>query len=150
MGINAKDLINSAQGTAFVTIEGRNIEMFYLKNCDATIDFDVADLKVLGKRMTGHKVIGMSGSGSMTIYAVTSDFIKLADTFKKSGKTPYFQMKVSTEDPESKVGRQTIMLFDVVPASIPLFGMDIDDPIIEQDIDFTFDDYDAPEKFKQV
>ena len=149
MGLKAKDIVNSAEGSAFMTRNGQNIELFYVKNVNAGVDFDVQDLKTLGRRMTGHKATGMSGSGSMTIYGITSDFAQMALDFKKNGITPYFNLKLSQEDKESTVGRQTVMLFDCLTSSIPLFDMDIDDPIIEQEVEYTFDDFDIPEKFKR-
>lgn len=150
MGLNVKDIVNSAEGSAFMTRNGQNLELFYVKNASASVEPDVQELKVLGRRMTGHKMTGLTGSGSMTIYGITSDFIQMAVDFKKNGITPYFNLKLSQEDKESAVGRQTVMLFDCLTSSIPLFDMDIDDPIIEQEVEFTFDDFDVPEKFKRL
>ena len=150
MAINAKEIVNSAEGSAYMTRNGQNIELFYVKNANAAVELEIQDLKILGKRMTGHKVTGMTGSGSLTIYAITADFIKMAEEYKKTGKSPYFNLKLSQEDKESRVGRQTIMLFDCLTSSIPLFDMDIEDPIIEQDVEFTFDEFEAPEKFKAI
>jgi len=145
--LKAGDVISGQEGSAFMTINGSNKEMFYLKTIEAKVEKEKADIKTLGKRMTQSKTTGASGSGSMTIYAVTSEFAQMAVDFMKKGLDPYFTIKVTNEDPNSSIGRQTVLLKNVNLDSIPIANLDVDSEALEQDVDFTFDDVDLLVKF---
>jgi len=145
--LKANDVISGQEGSAFMTIDGKNKEMFYLKNIESKVEKEKSEVKTLGKRMTQSKTTGASGSGSMTIYAVTSEFVQMAVDFMKKGADPYFTIKVTNEDPNSSIGRQTVLLKNVNLDSIPIANLDTEAEFLEQDIDFTFDDVDLLEKF---
>lgn len=146
--LKAKDIVSGQEGTAYMTINGKNEDMFYLKTVEATVEIEKAEVKTLNRRGTQHKTIGWSGSGSMTIYAVTSRFIEIALEYIKSGKTVYFDLKTTNEDPTSSIGRQSVVLRDVSLDSIPVSLLDVDSEFLELDMDFTFDDIELLEKFK--
>jgi len=147
--LKAGDVISGQEGSAFMTIDGRNKEMFYLKSIESKIEKQKSEVKTLGKRMTQSKTAGASGSGSMTIYAVTSEFAQMAVDFMKNGVDPYFTIKVTNEDPNSGIGRQTVLLKNVNLDSIPISSLDVESEFLEQEIDFTFDDIDLLEKFSE-
>ncbi|MBP3037987.1 phage tail tube protein [Bacillaceae bacterium Marseille-Q3522] len=147
--LKAKDIISGQEGTAFATINGRNVEMFYVRAIEATVEKQKSEVKTLGKRGTQHKTTGWTGSGSMTIYAVTSEFIQMAIDYVKNGVDTYFDIKTTNSDPTSSIGRQTVVLLDVNLDSIPIVNLDTDTEFLEQDLDFTFDDLDLLEKFQE-
>ncbi|RXZ77248.1 phage portal protein [Paenibacillaceae bacterium] len=140
--LKAQDTISGQEGRAYATINGKREEMFYLKNIEATAEKQKAEVKVLGRRGTQNKATGWSGSGSMTIFFVTSVFLKIMYQYIKEGKDIYFDIMVVNDDPTSSIGKQTVVLKGVNLDSVPLVMLDTDADALEADIDFTFDDVD--------
>lgn len=148
--LKANDAISGKEGTAFMTINGRNIELFYLKNIDATIEFTKTEVPALGQRMVQQKIIGASGSGSMTIHKITSEFAKIAIDYVKSGKIPSVTIKITNADKQTAAGRQTTILKDVLFDTISIAKLDIEAETLDEDVDFTFSGADMFEQFKKV
>lgn len=147
--LNANDVINGREGTAFITIDGRNIPMFFLKNIEATVELNKAEVPVLGTRMVQRKVTNASGSGSMTIHKVTSEFAKVAVEYLKSGRIPDVTIKVTNDDPQSSIGRQSTLLKHVILDSVVIAKLDVESDTLDEDCDFTFNDADLLETFAE-
>lgn len=149
------DTISAKEGTAFITIDGVTRELFEVSTLKAQLDLTVQSRKTLGNRMTQHKVVGAEGTGSMTMYFMNSDMLRLAVDYLKGGKFGTISLKVTNEDPQSSVGRQEVVLKNVLLKTIPVASLDdqSDDPVTV-DSDFTFDSmddmkyFDKPESFR--
>lgn len=137
----AKMTIYNADGTT--TIE----DMFFGKNLDASCTINKTAMKTLGKRGEQHKPNSWSGSGSVTIYYMTSLFRRMALQYIKTGRPVYFDIMVSNEDPGSSVGVQTTLLKNCTLDSVTLAKFDVDSEVLEEDVDFTFDDADILDEF---
>lgn len=146
--LKAGDTISGREGTAFMTINGRNIPMFFLKTIEATVELVKTEVPVLGKRMNQQKVTGANGTGSMTIHKATSEFAQIGIDYIKKGTLPNVTVKVTNDDPNSTIGRQTTLLKGVILDSIVMAKLDIEAETLDEDVDFTFDDADLMEKFK--
>lgn len=140
----ARDTISGKEGRVF--LDGR--ELFSVKNVEATIEKEKAEVKVMGRRMTGHKTIGASGTGTLTVFKATSQFAEVAQRYVKTGVDPYFTMEVVTDDKTSGRGVERIVLRDVNLDSVKLFGLDADSEALEDEMPFTFEDFDVLEKLK--
>lgn len=147
--LKAGDVISGREGSAFMTVDGRNIDMFFLKNITGTIEKKKADVNTLGSRNVQKKSTGWEGTGSMEIYAVTSEFIKIAQDYVKNGVDTYFTIKTTNEDPTSSIGRQSILLKDVNLDTIPIVGLDVDEEFLTQEMEFSFSDFEALEFFTE-
>lgn len=147
--LQAGDTISGREGTAFVTIDDQNFAMFELKNITATVELAKTEVNTLGKRTTQQKVTGASGTGSMTIHKVTSRYAKIGIDYIKSGRVPNITIKITNDDPQSTIGRQTTLLKGVIFDSLIIASLDVDAEVLEEDADFTFDDADLLETFKQ-
>ena len=101
--------------------------------------------------MTGHKTTGMSGSGKMTLYYLTPLFRQMLKQYKDTGVDIYFDLVVENNDPSSSAGKQTVLLMDCNLDSVLLTKLDgdSDDPL-EEDADFTFEDYDILQEFTKI
>ena len=137
----AKMTIKNADGTS--TIE----DMFFGKNLEATCEIEKTDVKTLGKRGAQHKPNGWSGSGKMTVYYITSLFRKMALQYIKTGIPVYFDIMVSNNDPASSVGPQTTVLKNCSLDSVILAKFDVESEVMDEDLDFTFDDADILDSF---
>jgi len=143
------DTISSHEGKAYVTINGQNRELFEVSALTAQIDLIVQERRMLGHRMTQHKVVGATGTGSLTMYFMNSEMLNQAIKYLRTGNYRGLKIQVKNEDPQSTVGKQEVVLLNVILATIPVTTLDdqSDDPITF-DTDFTFDDIEALESFK--
>lgn len=141
--LNAPDTISGKEGRAYAKINGNNEELFFAKAIEANIEKSKSEVKSIGKRMTGHKVTGLNGTGSMTMYYLTPLFRNLLAEYKKTGVDLYFDLVVENDDPTSSAGKQTVLLIGCNLDSTVLAKLDgdSDDPL-EEDADFTFEDFD--------
>lgn len=138
------DTISSKEGKAYITINGSNRELFEISSLKAQLELDVQSRKMLGHRMTQHKVVGAEGTGSMTMYFMNSDMLKLAISYINNGSYGGLKLQVRNEDSQSTVGAQEVVLQNVLLKTIPVTTIDdqSEDPITI-DTDFTFDSIDG-------
>ncbi|MBY9078307.1 phage tail tube protein [Paenibacillus sp. HN-1] len=145
--LKASDTISGQEGRAYATINGQVEEMFYIKTLEAKVEKEKADVKTLGRRGTQHKTTGWNGTGSMTIYYVTSRFRQLMLDYIKTGKDTNFDITITNEDPNTSIGLQTITLLGVNLDSVVMASLDTESEALEEDIDFTFEDVDMGQAF---
>lgn len=146
--LSSNDTISGKEGCAYAKINGNNEELFFAKAIEATTEMTKAEIKAIGKRMTGHKVTGMTGTGSMTIYYVSPLFRSMLKQYKDTGRAVYFDMVIENNDPDSAAGKQVTLLMGVNLNSVLLAKLDGDsDDALEEDVEFTFEGYDFLEEF---
>mgnify|MGYP001500086544 CR=1 FL=1 len=143
------DTISSREGKAYVTINGQNRELFEVSALTAQIDLTVQERRMLGHRMTQHKVVGATGTGSLTMYFMNSEMLNQAIQYLKTGNYRGLKLQVKNEDPQSTIGKQEVVLSNVILNSVPVAVLDdqSDDPITF-DTDFTFDNIENLESFR--
>lgn len=137
----AKMTVKNADGTSSIE------DMFFAKNLEANCEINKTTLKTLGKRGEQHKPNGWTGSGSMSIYYVTSLFRRMAIQYIKTGVPVYFDIMVTNNDPASSVGKQTTVLKNCTMDSVVLAKFDVESDVLDEDIDFTFDDAEILDSF---
>ena len=145
------DPISGKEGVAYAKINGNNEELFFAKTIEATVEKAKSEIKAIGRRMTGHKTTGLNGTGSMTLYYLTPLFRQMLKQYKDTGVDIYFDLVVENSDPSSSAGKQTTLLMDCNLDSVLLTKLDADsDDPLEEDADFTFEDYDILEEFNKI
>lgn len=145
--LRAGDTISGQEGRAYATINNQVEEMFYIKTLEGKIEKNKTDVKTLGRRGTQHKANGFNGTGSMTIYYVTSLFRQLMLDYIKTGKDTYFDITIVNEDNNSSIGKQTVVLKNVNLDSVIIAKLDTESEVLDEDADFTFDDVDVLDSF---
>jgi hypothetical protein len=70
--------------------------------------------------------------------------------YKDRGEDIYFEIQISNEDKTSAVGRQTMILMDCNIDGGILAKFDADGEYLDEDMDFTFEDFKMPESFKYL
>lgn len=148
--MNAKDAVSASLAECFVTIEGRRYNFMQAINLEASIEKSKSEIPILGKTGKGNKSTGWSGSGSATFHYNTSIFRKLLKRFKDTGEDVYFDIQVTNEDPTSFVGRQTVILKDCNLDGGILTKFDADAEYLDEEISFTYDDFEMPEEFSML
>lgn len=145
--MNAKDTITASLAECFVTIDGTRYNFMQAINLEATVEKTKTEVPILGKTGKGNKATGWSGSGSATFHYNTSIFRELLLKFKETGEDMYFDIQITNYDPTSAVGRQTTILKDVNVDGGLIAKFDADGEYLDEDMDFTFEDWEMPEKF---
>lgn len=145
--IESKDTISAREATLFLEINGQNIPALFAKSFDAKVEKEKAQVKLLGKRMTGHKTIGGEGTGTLKIYDVFDEFTKLGKAYFNGGEDLYFNAKITNEDPQSSFGRRTILVKGINLNDVNLAQFDVDGEVLEREIDFTFEDWELISAF---
>ena len=149
--LKSYDPISGKEGVAYAKINGNNEELFFAKTIEATVEKAKSEIKAIGRRMTGHKTTGLNGTGSMTLYYLTPLFRQMVKQYKDTGVDIYFDLVVENSDPSSSAGKQTTLLMDCNLDSVLLTKLDADsDDPLEEDADFTFEDYDILEEFTKI
>lgn len=135
-GQEAVARMNIKQSDGTTTVE----ELFYGKSLEATCEIQKTEVKTLGKRGSQHKPNGWNGTGSLTIYYATSTFRKMAIDYMKKGVPIYFDLTVINNDPGSSIGPQTTLLKNCTLDSVLLAKFDVEAEVLDESMDFTFDD----------
>lgn len=145
--LNVKDTINGGQGLVQMEIEGNLETLFQVKNVEAFIEKNKESLPVAGTHWEHSKLKTIKGTGSCTLYYLTSTFVKLAQRLCKEGKDFDFDMIITNEDKGSSVGKQTTVLRSCNMDKILVAKFDTDSAALEEDFDFTFMDMDVLDEF---
>lgn len=142
-------VIAGGEGSLVITEDGKQIELASVSSVEVNVEHDKADIQPVGHRLTLHKVTGSSGSGSMTLYYMSSRFGHHMEAYKDTGVSPYFDMIVTNDDPASPAKRQRVLLKGVNLDSDVLSTLDGSHTELTVDCDFTFEDFQILESFCQ-
>lgn len=152
----SKDTLSAKLAKCFLKVPNENggfnrYNLFLAKKLEAKFEKKKTDVPRLGTIVTGHKSTGLNLTGTMTLYYATSLFRKMLLEFKETGKDIYFEIQITNEDPTTSLGRQTTILknCNIDSGTLALFDATSDDPL-EEEVAFTFDDFDMPEEFKEL
>lgn len=145
--MRAQDTISGSLAECYVTINGKRLLLMQAINVEARMDKTKAEVPILGKSGKGNKSTGWKGTGSATFHYNMPVFRELLYEFKSTGADTYFDMQITNDDPSSAAGRQTCILKDCNIDGGVLAKYDADAEYIEEDMDFTFEDFEFPEKF---
>ena len=143
----ARDALNGKEGRAFVTINGRQFELFDCKNVKLEYSVEASDFKVIGTRKVQKKTTGITYSGSMTIVYGTDLFKELVRDYIKNGNPPFFDLQVTNLDPATSVGAQTVIARDCMINSGTFAQLDSDTDFLQEDIAFSYTDIDFLDVF---
>ena len=146
--MHAKDTVSASLAECYVTLEGKRYNLMQAINLEANFEKNKTEVPILGKTGKGNKATGWTGTGSATFHYNTSVFRMLMYRYKETGEDVYFDIQVTNEDPTSAVGRQTVILKDCNVDGGILAKFDADAEYLDEDMDFTFEDFEIPEQFK--
>ena len=148
--LKSKDTIAAALAECFIVIKDRRYNFMQAINLEAKFSKSKSKVPILGKTGKGNKASGWEGTGSATFHYNTSIFRKMMLDYKDTGKDVYFEMQITNDDPSSDAGRQTMILKDCNIDGGILAKFDADAEYLDEEIDFTFEDFSMPEEFKNL
>lgn len=141
------DVISAKRAECYLTVGRRRYNFSQIIDFEAPIEKNKAEVPILGKIMTTHKTIGMTGTFSGTMHYNQSVLRQLILDYKNTGIDLYFEIQITNEDPETSLGRQTIVLKGCNLDGITLAKFDADGEYLDEDIEGTFEDFTMPETF---
>ena len=121
--LRASDIPAGSEAVAYIEVDGVVEEFFYAKSIEANAELNKSEVKVMGKR------------GKMLL------------KYAKEGILPSFKMVVTNEDKGTSIGKQTVVLYDCVIDSVNLVKFDVESDALDEDMDFTFSDFDILDEF---
>lgn len=150
--LKAQDTISGQEAIAKATVKNRDgsstvEDLFFAKSIEANCQINKTAVKTLGKRGEQHKPNSWTGSGTFTLYYVTSLFRKMAIQYIKTGVPVYFDLVITNNDPASSVGKQTMVIRNCTIDKLVLAKVDVDSDVLDESMDFTFDDADILDEF---
>lgn len=145
--MNAKDAVSASLAECYVTIGENRYNFMQAINLEAKIEKTKTEVPILGQTGRGNKANGWKGTGSATFHYNTSIYRELLYKYKETGEDIYFDITVINEDPTSSVGRQTIIIKGCNIDGGVLAKFDADADYLDEDMDFTFEDFEIQDKF---
>ena len=142
-----RDALNGKSGSAFLTVDGENHEIFQMKKFQSDAEFQEADFKVVGTTLVQKKTTGVTLTGSMTIYYGSPYFLDLLQQYLKTGKLPYFTLQIRNDDPSTSVGTQTAALYNCKLTKVPVAMLDSDSDWLEEEVTFSYTGLEVLEYF---
>lgn len=146
--MKAKDAVYASLAQCFITIKGNRYLFMQAINLEAKMNKTKTKVPILGKTGKSNKASGWEGVGSATFHYNTSVIREMLKNYKDTGEDVYFDIQISNEDPTSAVGRQTIILRDCNVDGGILAKFDANGEYLDEDMDFTFEDWEMPETFQ--
>ena len=133
-----RDALNGKSGSAVMTVDGENHELFQMKKFQSDAEFQESDFKVVGTTLVQKKTTGVTLTGTMTIYYGSPYFIKLLQDYLKTGKLPYFTLQITNDDPGTTVGKQIVALYNCKLSKVPVAMLDADSDWLEEEVSFSY------------
>ena len=146
--MKAKDALSAKLAECFVTIDKNRYNFMQAINFEAKFEKTKTEVPILGKTGVGNKSTGWKGTGSATFHYNTSIFREMMKEYKDTGTDVYFEIQVTNEDPTSAAGKQTVVFVDCNIDGGILAKFDADGEYLDEDMDFTFEDFKMPDTFK--
>lgn len=146
--MKAKDTLSAKLAECYITVAGNRYNFMQAINFEANFERIKTEVPILGKTGKGNKSTGWKGTGSATFHYNTSIFREMMLKYKDTGEDVYFEIQVTNEDPTSAAGRQTVVFIDCNIDGGILAKFDADGEYLDEEMEFTFEDFKMPETFK--
>ncbi len=150
LAMNQNDTISSKEGTVYASVDGKNIPFAEIIEMEAKIELKTVDITPIGQRMKSKKVVGAEGTGSIKYYFQNPAIRNIIVNYVKEGKISEISIKYANEDPTSKAGRNSGVLKNVIFEKALLFKTSGEDNVLEEETDFSFNDIEILDTFKQA
>ena len=146
--MKAKDSLSAKLAECFITIGNNRYNFMQAIDFEANFEKTKSEVPILGKTGMGNKSTGWKGTGSATFHYNTSIFREMMLNYKNTGEDVYFEIQVTNDDPTSAAGRQTVVFIDCNIDGGILAKFDANGEYLDEEMDFTFEDFKMPETFK--
>ncbi len=146
----AKDTLAAALAECYITIGDRRYNFMQALNVEVTFTKTKSKIPILGQTGKGNKATGWEGTGKATFHYNTSIFRQMMIDYKDTGLDTYFDMTIVNEDKGSAAGRQEMVIIGCNIDGGILAKFDADGEYLDEDMDFTFENFSMPTSFKDL
>ena len=150
VSMEGKDAVFAALAECYITVGTKRYNVMQAINLEASMEKNKVEVPILGKTSKGNKAAGWTGSGSMTLHYNQSVLREFLSDYNKTGVDTYFDIEVTNCDDGSGAGSQTVILRNCNMDGGIITKFDADGEYLDEDVDFTFDDFDIVKKFTQL
>lgn len=148
--MQGRDAVFAALAECYVIIDGKRYNFMQAINLEARMEKNKIEVPILGQTGKGNKAGGWSGTGSATFHYNNSIFRQLMKKYKEDGTDFYFDIQVTNTDPTAQVGEQTTILKNCNLDSVLVAKFDADGEYLDEDMDFTFEDWELVTPFDNL
>lgn len=135
-----EDLINGKEGKLTAIIGERVYDLGEVISINAEYSYNKDTTATLGSRGDINRIVGTSGTGSMSFKYNSSKWAEIGIEFKKTGRFPIVEFTSVIEDRGSRRGRQVMKITGILPDKATIFKHDVGATSLEDDFNFTFED----------
>lgn len=149
MYLLAQDTVNGAEGSIFVTRDGKNEQIAGMRNIKTQADIQSTDMKVIGTRLIQDKPNGVKMSGSGNIYYGSNTFLDMLLEYIKTGVMPEFTLQIINKDPATSIGQQNMVYYGCkLTGSVPMSILNDEEELLNYDFSFSISKVSRLKKFK--
>lgn len=138
----ARDTVNGAEGTVFVTRNGQNVEVVGMKNIQTTASIQSTDMRTIGTSSIQDKPNGAKQTGKGNVYYGSNGsnlFRDMVLNYIQNGVTEYFDIQINNSDPTTSVGSQIAAYYGChLTGDIPLSILDDEQAMLAYDFNFAY------------
>ena len=138
----ARDTVNGAEGTVFVTRNGQNVEVVGMKNIQTTASIQSTDMRTIGTQSIQDKPNGAKKTGKGNVYYGSNGsnlFRDMVLNYIQNGVTEYFDIQINNSDPTTSVGSQIAAYYGChLTGDIPLSILDDEKAMLSYDFNFAY------------
>lgn len=137
--LHANDTVNGAEGSIFVTRDGKNIEIAGMRNIRTDAELQSSDMRVIGTRTVQDKPNGVKLTGTGNIYYGDNVFTDMVLEYINTGHMPEFSIQITNSDPSTSIGSQVMAYYGChLTGTIPLSILDDEEAMLNYDFNFTY------------
>lgn len=148
--IRGNDTIRGTDVTFTIEIDGERHDFIFATQWETTADFNKDDVPRIGTRIVAKKNGTITLSGSCKCYYMDPRFRRIFVNFVKTGYWPEITATVRNYDQDSRAGAQTSVHKGIKFDSLTLSKFDAESTMLDEDLDFTFEEYLLPEEFDEL
>lgn len=137
--ILARDTVNGAEGSIFVTVNGQNIQVANMRNIRTSANIQSTDMRVIGTRKIQQKSNGAQQTGTGNIYYGNDLFRDMVLEYINTGVMPEFDIQITNNDPTTSLGTESMAFYGChLTGEVPLAILNDEEAMLNYDFNFSF------------
>ena len=135
----AKDTVNGAEGSVFVTVNGRRLQIAGMRNIRTAASIQSNDMRVIGTRKVQNKPNGATQTGTGNIYYGDDLFRDMVLEYINTGVMPEFDIQITNSDPATSLGTETTAYYGChLTGEIPISVLNDEEAMLNYDFNFSW------------
>lgn len=137
-----RDTVNGAEGTVYITRNGKQIEVIGLKNIQPVGGIQSTDMRSIGTRVIQDKPNGVKLTAKGKVYYGSNGsnlFQEILLNYITKGVMEYFDVQINNTDPTVSMGSQIMAYYGChLTGEIPLSILDDEKAMLDYEFNFAY------------